>query len=292
MKPILFEIPYGSGFPVFGFICMMVIGFAASMVYAIARARNRLIPTNSIIDFGLVVAAVGFIGARLFYLYFENASGEHAQILDFGDGDLSLWGGILLAVPVALIYCRIRKISFSLLSDVFAPPLALGLFLGKIGCLLAGCCWGKPTPVQSSWGMMFPEESNVMTNQWLTYVDHPELWESLMSRLGYSLDGSPPIPVYPTQVIEAAGLLLLLITVIIAERSRSQALAGRLLFAFIFFYSIGYFLIGFLRDDTNLILRIGAYSGLHLGQIIGLVLFFLSAIFFARSRSGIPSEGK
>lgn len=290
MKPILFEIPYGSGFPVFGFICMMVIGFGASLLYAVKRAKKRLVPTSCIIDCGLLVVATGFIGARLFYLYFENASGEHTQLFDFGDGDLSIWGGLLLAVPAALIYCRIRKVSFRPLADIIAPPLAVGLFLGKIGCFLAGCCWGRPTPAQSPWGMMFPEESEAMTSQWLTYVDSPELWENLMIRLGYPIDASPSIPVYATQVFEAAGLLLLLVVVLVAERRRFHALDGRLFAAFMLLYPAGYFLVGFLRDDTNLILRLGSYSGLHLGQVIAMAICLVAAVFFARGGSRTSPE--
>ncbi len=291
MKPILFELPYGSGFPVFGFICMMVIGFVVSLLYAVKRAKKRLVPTSCIFDCVLLVAVTGFIGARLFYLYFENVSGEHTQLSDFGDGELSVWGGFLLAVPTALIYCRLRKISFRRLADIIAPPMVAGLFLGKIGCFLAGCCWGKPTPAQSPWGIMFPEKSDVMTNQWLTFVDFPEQWESLMSHLGYPIDTSPSIPVYATQMFEATGLLLLLIAVLVMERRRFHMLDGCLFATFMLLYTAGYFLMGFLRDDTNPILRLGSYSGLNLGQVIAVLICLVSVIFFARDGSRALPEG-
>ena len=74
-------------------------------------------------------------------------------------GGLAYYGGLLVATGYAFYYTRRRGISFLRVADLAAPAIALGLFFGRLGCFLNGCCYGKQT---SSWvGVSFPRGGSV-----------------------------------------------------------------------------------------------------------------------------------
>jgi phosphatidylglycerol:prolipoprotein diacylglycerol transferase len=75
----------------------------------------------------------------------------------FGIAGLNLYGGVLLAIMGTLGYCKLKKMPILETFDYFAPTLALGIGITRIGCFLNGCCFG--TPCDLPWGISFPAGS-------------------------------------------------------------------------------------------------------------------------------------
>ncbi|MDR1166958.1 MAG: prolipoprotein diacylglyceryl transferase, partial [Deltaproteobacteria bacterium] len=112
-------------------------------------------------DLAFWLIVLGLIGARLFFVafHFELFRGRLHRALYYFEGGLMFQGGFLLAFLGALRLARRRRIPFWRAADALAPALALGQGLGRIGCFLEGCCYGKRVPDGFPWGVVFPPES-------------------------------------------------------------------------------------------------------------------------------------
>jgi phosphatidylglycerol:prolipoprotein diacylglycerol transferase len=256
---------------------------AVCMAYAYLRAKSIGLSNNAIYDVGLLSVVFGLLGARAFYLYFDHypvggIGNSHAEWFEIGQGGLSFYGGLGIGLIAATIYLKIKKVSLAQMADIYAIPLTLGLAVGKIGCLLNGCCWGKISPKWFPWGMYFPEETDVMSKQWIDFGDKPEVWDELMPQLGYLADATPELPVYPTQIISMAGLLFVAAGLMFVEKWGKNRIAGQIFVLFIAAYSIGRFFSEFLRDDTPNVLGWSSFPGLHSGQWLSLMTLAFAVI--------------
>ncbi|MDR3211669.1 MAG: prolipoprotein diacylglyceryl transferase [Planctomycetota bacterium] len=287
MQRILFHLPLGDGIPVYGYGLFLMLGFLAALALACWRAASRGISRDSVMDVGLISIIAGVVGARLAFLLIdylpdEGASGP-AEWFAVWNGGLTLQGGLVLAIPMVWLYLVWKKIPVGKMLDIYAPALATGIGLGRIGCLMNGCCWGKPAPAGFPLGITFPPEIYPMAYQDEMAANWLEEWVSLLVSLGYPLDTSPPIHLYPTQIISALALFLIAISLIVAEKKWPHP-DGQVVLWFIFSYSLFRFFIEFWRDDTPLRYSFGAFPGLRLGQWLALAMFLVGLFFQARLR--------
>lgn len=139
MHPELFGVVKSYGL-------LLAISFALGMWLSVRRARPKGIDAETVMDlvFGVLISSI--IGVRALYV------ATHASQFDpwytalfIWDGGLTLYGGILAATATVWWMCRRRGIAFLDMADIFAPGVMLGIGLTRIGCFLAGCCFGKPT---------------------------------------------------------------------------------------------------------------------------------------------------
>ena len=125
---------------------MLAISFALGLLLSIRRAKPYGIRAEDIIDLVFGVFVSSLIGVRLAYLVTHPDKLEAwYRIFFIWDGGLTLYGGILLAIPTVWYLARRRRISFLVMADIFSPGVALGIGITRIGCFLAGCCYGHPT---------------------------------------------------------------------------------------------------------------------------------------------------
>ncbi len=128
---------------------------------------------------GLAVAIqiAAMVGSRaLFVLNQGQDSLASASIISVGG--LAQNGGIVLALLTVLVYVKLADLSFWSVTDWTAPALALGIFVARIGCFLAGCCYGKPTELP--WAVEFPPQSPAVRAFGVAHSVHPtQLYESL-----------------------------------------------------------------------------------------------------------------
>lgn len=154
MQQILFEIPLPFGdakLPVFGFGAMLLLAILLSGWVAQRRGKQEGIDPDTFWDLGTWFILGGLIGCRLTAIILESEKADfwtHAlQFFKIWEGGMVFYGLIPGAALAYLwVYFRILKpkgIRTLLLADVIAPSLALGLALGRIGCLLNGCCYGN-----------------------------------------------------------------------------------------------------------------------------------------------------
>ena len=288
MQRILYVIPLGGGLPIFGYGLFLTLGFLAALFLARRRAIRAGLSRDAALDVGLIGIAAGVIGARLAYLAFDYhpVEGGLAEWLAVWQGGLTFQGGFFLALLAVWLYLRLRRIPFSKMADVYAPSLALGIGLGRLGCLMNGCCWGRIAAAGSWLGMYFPEETDSMTSQYWFYESDPAGWSVLTRELGFPEGITPILPIYATQLASALGLFLIVLGLIWAEKRFRPARDGQVMAWFLIAYGIGRFLIEFWRDDTPLRYGFGAFPGLKLGQWLALVMLAAGLAWLAKLARG------
>ena len=159
----------------------------------------------------------------------------------FWAGGLTYYGGFLLAVATAWFLSRRWKWPFVPLCDLAAPLVALGLAFGRMGCFLAGCCFGKVT--DSPLGVRFPQYSDA-------YRHHRDLFPDLLRAQHDALGTYQSLPVHPTQLYEMAGALAIFAYLWFYRRKRI-AYQGQALATLLTAYPALRFALEFLRDDAR-----------------------------------------
>ncbi len=145
---------------------MMFIAFVVGIWIAHRRGVKRGLGENTIVDFSTAIIISGLLGSRVLYV-FTHLSEYRGHWLDIvspiqsdgtiGYAGLVLLGGVILSFITVVVFARIRKLNLLTILDVFAPSLAIGIAIGRIGCYLNGCCFGNPTDLP--WGVVFPHGS-------------------------------------------------------------------------------------------------------------------------------------
>jgi prolipoprotein diacylglyceryltransferase len=156
MCQVLFRIPipipgvFPGGIPIYGFGLMLFLAFVICLWLAGRRALKVGVPKELVQDLAIWVIVGGVIGARATFLLVEervDSLGDFFKtFLLIWKGGLVWYGSLIAGVPTfcAVYYFYVRKhgVGFWKLADIYAPCIALGLCLGRIGCLLNGCCYG------------------------------------------------------------------------------------------------------------------------------------------------------
>jgi len=252
MYPILGQL---GGFTVYAYGFFVAAGFAAGFALVIRAARNNGIPSGTVVDLFFYTLLSSILGSRVLYVLtnFDFFLENPAKIVNLREGGLVFYGGLLLAAGVTLGYIKRHRLPVWKVADLFFPPVALGLFFGRIGCFFAGCCYGKETDLP--WGVVFTNPQS-------------------LARLN--------VPLHPTQLYDAANGLALFIVLIWLERRKT--FEGQVFWFFIFLYSVTRFLIEALRGDPR-----GSFLGsaLSTSQGIGIVLAMASLfmLFYLKRRS-------
>lgn len=146
----------------FGFVksfgLALALSFALGMLLSVRRGRVRGVTPETVLDLIFAVLISSVIGVRALYVATHAAEFRpwyHALFI--WDGGLTLYGGILASTATVWWLCRRRGVPFLTIADVFSPGVLLGIGITRIGCFLAGCCFGKPTTCPL--GVHFPPGS-------------------------------------------------------------------------------------------------------------------------------------
>jgi len=293
----------------------MVVGFIAAVSLIRRLSRNITPDPQLITNAALYSLIAGVVGARLFYVvhHFDKLDEGLLSIAAIWRGGLELYGAVLFAVPVIFFYLLYHKLPTRRYLDILAIGLMLALALGRIGCFMRGCCFGKPTTLP--WAIRFPYGSDAYYSQ--VYPDPkrnrlepqlklPDEFFGYYSNNGEILYGLKPyedlteqqkdmvkngeyrcLLVHPTQLYSSANAAVLCLILYFFWR-RSQR-AGRnnyvnklftkpgSTFALMFIvYGITRFFIEFLRDDNPF-----EIDSLTVSQIISVALIIFGAILLA-----------
>lgn len=168
----------------------------------------------------------------------------------FWSGGLTYYGGFIGAVGAGWWLLKADRFPFWKAADMAGITTALGLGFGRMGCLLAGCCFGKQT--DAGWAMIFPSHSPASEWQW----KHEMLDSPSMASLA----------VHPTQIYESAGSLAISAFLLLYLHGRKRY-DGHVFLAFVALYAVLRFLLEFWRSDDR-----GGVAFLSTSQLIGLLL--------------------
>lgn len=126
---------------------LVILGFMAGTFLAARLARERSLPGEAFLDAAVVMLFSAIAGARLLFvlLNWKHYSANPLQAVSLWEGGMSFHGGIAAGVLSGIWFMRRRGIALLPMADAAAPALALGYAIGRVGCLLNGCCHGGPT---------------------------------------------------------------------------------------------------------------------------------------------------
>ncbi len=234
----------------------VVISFSLSalLIYLSFRVNQFHIERKPAFNIALILMVFGFIGGRLFHVVYEELPyylNDPLQILFFWNGGFVFLGGLIAAWIATWIYCRLQKISFVKWADFFAPLISLSHALGRVGCILSGCCFGQ-------------------------FCDLP-----------WAVAGRHPTAIY-LAVGEFFIFLLLLVFEKVQngqqkQNKTSNQQPGTLFFKWVFLHSLLRYIVEFYRDDfRGLFVHTGILGSISISQLICLILMFVATGFFIK----------
>jgi phosphatidylglycerol---prolipoprotein diacylglyceryl transferase len=257
--PRLFHI--GSfNLPTYGLL--VSLGVLVGLWISVRNSAKQGIDPENAWNFGILVVLSGIVGAKILYIINDWSTYVAHPREIFSLSTLQAGGvfsgGLIGALIAAVWFIRKHHMPALATCDAFAPGLALGHAIGRIGCFAAGCCYGKPTT--HFWGVTF-------TNP-----------------LASALVGTPlGVPLEPTQLFESAvELANFFILMWMLKRKRFD---GQVFAAYVILYGVARYFLEFIRDDPG---RGSVFGGIMTGtQLISICLVILGG-FIWWLRSGVP----
>lgn len=223
---------------------MIAIGFLSALFLTSHRGKKKGMDDDVI--WGIFFCAIfgGLVGSRVLYyiVEFPQILKDPSILWNFKNGYV-VYGGIIGGVLASYIYCRIKKASFLEYFDLVMPAVSLAQGFGRIGCLCAGCCYGRPT--DAWYGITF-QSSNLAPNG---------------------------IRLIPTQIISSIGDFVF--CGILLWYAGRKPKAGRVGALWMLLYGVGRFMIEFLRNDYR-----GSIGVLSTSQIISIGIVAAGAVMF------------
>lgn len=251
LEGIMYPYIHIFGRPIGTYGLCMVLGFALAIFLAYRKGK----PLGLLIEDLLIVSAVALAGALVcggaLYVFVTYSISEiiafvrQGNLAFLGSG-IVFYGGLIGGVVGALLGMRIAGCKFALVERAAVPFIPLGHAIGRIGCVMAGCCHG------------FAYDGPLA-------LHYPNSVSGLSPEQGY----------FPVQPLESA--LNVVICLILLKLEKKQKRSGDLLAAYLVMYAISRFCLEFLRGDA---VR-GLWNGLSTSQIVSLFLLAGCAVYFA-----------
>lgn len=256
MHPNLFHI---GPLTVHSYGLFLALAFITGLKVATYYGKKEEIPASRTIDLVLYIFIAALIGAKVLHVVvdFSYYSEDWRRLLNLYQVGGVYYGGLILAVVVSLLYMRYRRLDFWRTADALCMGVAAGQILGRIGCFLAGCCWGRACPADFPLAVIFR---------------NPEAADQVGTPLGISM--------HPTQLYEASGLLAVFLILVFAYRLKR--FDGQQFLLYLLLYSTLRFTVEFFRGDPR-------------GSVFGGILStsqFISILLFAGAIAGYLFRGR
>ncbi len=231
--------------PTYGLL--VSLGVLIGLWISVRNSAKQGIDPDNAWNLGIIVVMCGIIGAKILYIindwsYYAAHPGDIFSLSTLQAGGV-FSGGLIGAFAAAAWYVRKHHMPALATCDAFAPGLALGHAIGRIGCFAAGCCWGKPT--SHFWGVTFT------------------------SPIANALVGTPlNEALEPTQLFESAVELVNFF--ILAWMLKRKKFDGQIMGSYFFLYGVARFFLEYLRGDPG---RGEVFGGIITGtQLVALCL--------------------
>lgn len=238
---------------VHGYGFMIGLGLLFCILLGLYRAKKHSMDQEVVLDIALIGGISGFLGAKILYVIVEIDQFIKNPLQVLGSEGFVVYGGIIMGIGMAIIYCKRKKVNFLEYFDLLIPSVALAQGFGRIGCFLAGCCYGSETT--SVLGVIFPE--------------------SALAPAGVKL--------LPTQLFSSAGdFLMVLILLLYSKKAKRPGDVGIL---YLFLYGVGRFCLEFFRSDER-----GFIGVLSTSQLISIFIIVLASFLMFRNRRNHTSQ--
>jgi len=253
---------FGREIAMYGLMC--VVAAFVSVGFAASRAKKYGVEARDVLYMSIFAVIGAIVGAKALgiLIFLVQVAVHLGKIVEAGFGlwdiifsafaetGIVFFGGLIGGSAGGLIYLKMYKLSVPVFVDIAAPCIPLAHAVGRVGCFLAGCCYG----VESKWGVMFD---------------------------------SPAAPagrlLLPVQLIESDVNLLLAVVILLYERLRRPENDGRgkSLLLYLVLYSVSRFTLEFWRGDAAR----GLYFGISTSQIISFLIFIAATAMFRLTKT-------
>ncbi len=241
MHPILVDLGF-IRIHTYGFCISLGVVFAIYLAIRLGRVYN--VSQDFILDLSIKLLISGIIGSKVLYLlvYFRDYLDDPVRIItEFRSGFVFL-GGLILAFYAGYRHVKKSRYDIKVLFDVFAPAIPLAHAFGRLGCTMAGCCYGKVAEYDAFYTLRFC---------------HPETAAYPRCR-----------PLIATQPISSIFLFLLSLFIVFLFYKWKKRPPGTLLYVYAMNYSVFRFTIEFFRGDYR-----GGILFFSTSQILCLIIF-------------------
>lgn len=247
MHPILFE---AGPVTIYSYGVLLAAAYLLGLWLGVRRASQAGLDGNRVMDLGIWVIIAALIGAKglLFIVDFDHFTSSREEFMSLLRSGGVFYGGLIAATLTCVYQLRKHKLPLWQSGDLFAPGIALGYMVGRLGCLAAGCCYGRPAP-GLAWAVTFTDPAAALN-------------------VGTPLN----VPLHPTQLYESLAGLVILVTLLVIER-RGKSFPGRTFWQFVLMYAVSRFIIEFFRGDDR-----GMVAMFSTSQVISLVLAPLAIV--------------
>ena len=241
MKPVLFEFSFVK---VYGYGLMIAVGIIAALLLLSYRSKEKQYDEDNIWNMAILAIICGIIGGKVVYIITDiKYIIEQPSVLKNVGNGFVIYGAILGGILAVYLYSKKKGWNILSVVDLTIPSLPLAQGFGRIGCFLAGCCYGKVTSLPIG----------------------VEFYNSLFAPANVHL--------HPTQIYSSVFDFVLAFFLLWYDRKERKK--GRVFSLYLIIYSIGRFLIEFLRDDPR-----GSISIFSTSQFISLFIVIIGTLLF------------
>lgn len=248
---------FGLKLPSYGL--MMALAFIAAILFCYFRAKKKGLDVDQILNLAIIAIIAGVFGAYLMYIFVTYPLSTIIQSIKDGSfyvfkaGGLVFYGGFILAAICCILYAVVKKLNIANYASVIIPSIPLAHAIGRVGCFLAGCCYGKVC-------------NTPFTNMFSVVYTNP-------------IGGAPVgVPVFPVQLLETALNLIIFVILLVYTSRKIKSLSS--VFLYLICYSVVRFVIEYFRADE---IR-GIFLGISTSQWISIVLFIVGIVGFIITR--------
>lgn len=206
-------------FTVHGYSVMIAIGFLLGISLCCLKAKKDKKNPDTIMDIALIALIAGFVGAKILYIIVDFKELFVRPLDVIGFSGFVAYGGIIGGTLAIIVFCRIKKIKPFEYLDFMVPFVSLVQGFGRLGCFMAGCCYGAPT--DSFLGVTFPEGAIAPSG----------------------------IKLWPTQLFSAGGDFIICAILLIFSKYNKKN--GNVCSMYLCLYGVGRFLVEILRNDPR-----------------------------------------
>ena len=291
------------------YFTMLAVGFTLAVYLASRWADRNHLEKGRMLDFGILMVVFGVIGSKVLHIFADGHFNDYVNLcrdpslvnwhVDIHECSLlkgrwdeatqlchpvkrncfawvsgsgfAFYGGFIAAALFSIWFIRKHRWPAGKICDMGGWSIMLGLAWGRMGCFLAGCCFGAVS--HEHFGISFPKGSPASRHQWLEHMIHTYRQESL--------------PVYPTQLYESILAFAIAAVSYFVVRPRKRFDGQVFLFAMVS-YAIGRFMLEFIRSDER-----GAVLGISTSQWIAMAIVgFCVFLYFVFKRNATLSVSK
>ncbi len=265
MYPVLFKIPLFGGITVYSYGVMVATAFVVAIGWVSFASRRAGQSPARMLDLGFYIILSAIIGSRLLHVIVaerEQFLQNPLMIVRIWEGGLVFYGGLIAALAVGVWYIRRHRMPLWVTMDIFAPAIAIGHAIGRIGCLLAGCCHGR-------------------------IVGH-DAWYALIFPTGVGSFAPGGVGLYPTQLMEVVGETLIFSLLLLIRRF--QRFEGQLIASYLMMYAVLRAFNEYFRGDYERGFVVEPW--LSTSQFISIILFAAGLALYLLLRSrGAAQKG-